>query len=78
MTLIDIEQQDAAWLMCLFGVLELVTRVLMSVFGDYIKGHVLDACIVFYSGLAVVHAIAANSHTFLHMLLFTIGISMCF
>ena len=73
MVLINIEQSRAAWLMTLLGVLELIARVLMSVFGDYIKGRVLYACIVCSVGMAVLHAVAAQANTFVHMLIYVIS-----
>ena len=72
MVVINIEQSQAAWLMTLLGILELVARVLMSVLGDYIKGRVLYVCIFCSVGLCILHAVAAYATTFLHMLVYSI------
>ena len=68
MTELGIDQSQASLVMSVFGGVELTSRLLMCVLGDYIKGHILYSYIIFSLGLSVLNFTATKATTFEHML----------
>ena len=72
MTEMQIDQSQASIAMSVFGALELVSRLLMSYLGDYIKGRILYSYVAFCLGLSILNLIAAQASTFPHMLAYSV------
>ena len=69
-----IDQSKAASAMSVVGVCELVSRIITSYVGDYVKGKILYAYVVFTFLLAIQNAMGSLAYNYKHVMLYGAGI----
>ncbi len=73
MDVLDIPQEKASQAMMAVGICEVVSRLVTSYLGDYIKGRILYVYVVFCLILGLQNALGSLAYTYLHLVIYSAG-----
>ena len=76
MEAMGIEPSKAASAMSIVGVCELVSRLITSYLGDYIKGKILYTYVLFTFLLAIQNALGSLAHNYTQIIIYGAGMSV--
>ena len=69
----NVAQSKAAIVMSLYGAMELVSRLVASYIGDFFKGRLLYAYVLFSFVLVLVNVFGAFADSIAHWIIYVIG-----
>ena len=70
---LGISQSKASTVMSIFGAFEIISRVITSYVGDYLKGKLLHVYVLFSFLLCLLNIGGAFAYTYTHMIVYGIG-----
>lgn len=73
MVVLGIDQSKASTAMSIFGAFEIVSRLITSYVGDYVKGKMLYSYVIFALSLSILNVVGAYASTYGHMIGYGIG-----